>query len=286
MFPPLPCLPNTFSYYIWATTSTADWNTSAAPPFLPTATVLPSYDMGEADKAYTELLGLFSHEYFHAWNVKSIKPAVFAPYNLDQENYTEQLWAFEGITSYYDDLFCPKQNHQSEAYLTLLAQSITRVQQPQGRLKQTLAQSSFSAWDKFYKQDENSPNAIVSYYQKAHWPHFASTLSSVKKRQIHPRQRNAATLSRLAQYSSRHTRKHWQSRCQEMTGLDLEAFFQTALYSTEDLPLAECLQSVGVKLDFIPLPRQHGGAFASEPQSVAPPMIWAHVLNKTATMPS
>ena len=64
--------------------------------------------------------------------------------------------------------------------------------------------------------------------------------------------------------------KHWQTRCQEMTGLDLETFFQTALYSTDDLPLAECLQSIGVKLDFIPLPRQHGGAFASEPQSVAP----------------
>lgn len=64
--------------------------------------------------------------------------------------------------------------------------------------------------------------------------------------------------------------KHWQTRCQEITGLDLETFFQTALYSTDDLPLAECLQSVGVKLDFIPLPRQHGGAFASKPQSVAP----------------
>jgi len=97
---------------------------------------LPYYDMGEADKAYTELLGLFSHEYFHAWNVKSIKPAVFAPYNLDQENYTEQLWAFEGITSYYDDLFLARSKTISpEAYLTLLAQSITRVQQTQGRLK-------------------------------------------------------------------------------------------------------------------------------------------------------
>lgn len=66
---------------------------------------LPPYGMTDADDAYTTLLGLFSHEYFHAWNVKSIKPAAFAPYDLDKENYTEQLWAFEGITSYYDDLF-------------------------------------------------------------------------------------------------------------------------------------------------------------------------------------
>ena len=234
---------------------------------------LPSYDMGEADKAYTELLGLFSHEYFHAWNVKSIKPAVFAPYNLDQENYTEQLWAFEGITSYYDDLFLARSKTISpEAYLTLLAQSITRVQQTQGRLKQTLAQSSFSAWDKFYKQDENSPNAIVSYYQKGALAALCLDLIIREKSQ------GKYTLDNVMQQHYRDwcnthqgiPEKHWQTRCQEMTGLDLETFFQTALYSTEDLPFAECLQSVGVKLDFIPLPRQHGGAFASEPQSVAP----------------
>ena len=234
---------------------------------------LPSYDMGEADKAYTELLGLFSHEYFHAWNVKSIKPAVFAPYNLDQENYTEQLWAFEGITSYYDDLFLARSKTISpEAYLTLLAQGITRVQQTHGRLKQTLAQSSFSAWDKFYKQDENSPNAIVSYYQKGALAALCLDLIIREKSQ------GKYTLDSVMQqhyldWCNTHQgipEKHWQSRCQEMTGLDLETFFQTALYSTDDLPLAECLQSVGVKLDFIPLPRQHGGAFATEPQSVAP----------------
>ena len=50
------------------------------------------------------MLGLFSHEYFHAWNVKRIAPAVFTPHDLYQENYTRQLWAFEGVTSYYDDL--------------------------------------------------------------------------------------------------------------------------------------------------------------------------------------
>lgn len=128
---------------------------------------LPPYGMTDADDAYTTLLGLFSHEYFHAWNVKSIKPAAFAPYDLDKENYTEQLWAFEGITSYYDDLFLARSRTISpEFYLNLLAQGITRVQQTRGRLRQTLAESSFTAWNKFYKPDENSPNAIVSYYQK------------------------------------------------------------------------------------------------------------------------
>ncbi|MCD0218055.1 M61 family peptidase, partial [Enterobacter hormaechei subsp. steigerwaltii] len=94
----------------------------------------------------------------------SIKPAALAPYDLDKENYTEQLWAFEGITSYYDDLFLARSRTISpESYLNLLAQGITRVQQTRGRLRQTLAESSFTAWNKFYKPDENSPNAIVSY---------------------------------------------------------------------------------------------------------------------------
>ena len=128
---------------------------------------LPPAGMADANENYTQLLGLFSHEYFHAWNVKSIKPTAFVPYNLDKENYTEQLWAFEGITSYYDDLFLIRSRTISpESYLNLLAQGITRVQQTRGRLRQTLAESSFTAWNKFYKPDENSPNAIVSYYQK------------------------------------------------------------------------------------------------------------------------
>ena len=95
--------------------------------------------MTDANDAYTQLLGLFSHEYFHAWNVKSIKPAAFAPYDLDRENYTEQLWAFEGITSYYDDLFLARSRTIApEAYLRLLAQSITRIQQTKGRLNKAL----------------------------------------------------------------------------------------------------------------------------------------------------
>ena len=90
---------------------------------------LPAYGMNEAGDDYTQLLGLFSHEYFHAWNVKSIKPAAFVPYRLDSESYTEQLWAFEGITSYYDDLFLVQSGViGTEAYLKLLAKALTRVQ--------------------------------------------------------------------------------------------------------------------------------------------------------------
>ena len=234
---------------------------------------LPPHGMTEANDAYTQLLGLFSHEYFHAWNVKSIKPAAFAPYDLDRENYTEQLWAFEGITSYYDDLFLARSRTIApEAYLRLLAQSITRVQQTKGRLKQSLAESSFTAWNKFYKQDENSPNAIVSYYQKGALAALCLDLA------IRSKSSGRHTLDRVMQQHYRdwlETRqgipeKQWQARCQAFTGLDLEDFFQTTLYSTADLPLAELLATIGIGLQWQAQPRSHGGAFLSEPPTETP----------------
>jgi predicted metalloprotease with PDZ domain len=128
---------------------------------------LPQSLDAPVDKGYRTYLSLCSHEYFHSWNVKRIKPAEFTPFDLSQESYTEQLWAYEGITSYYDDLITFKSHCIDQAgYLTLLSQIMTRVYRGQGRFKQTLKQSSFNAWTKFYKQDENAANAIVSYYTK------------------------------------------------------------------------------------------------------------------------
>ena len=234
---------------------------------------LPPHGMTEANDAYTQLLGLFSHEYFHAWNVKSIKPAAFAPYDLDRENYTEQLWAFEGITSYYDDLFLARSRTIApEAYLRLLAQSITRVQQTKGRLKQSLVESSFTAWNKFYKQDENSPNAIVSYYQKGALAALCLDLA------IRSKSSGRHTLDSVMQqhyHDWLDTRqgipeKQWQARCQAFTGLDLEDFFQTTLYTTADLPLAELLAPIGIGLQWQAQPRGHGGAFLPEPPTETP----------------
>lgn len=235
---------------------------------------LPPIGMGDAaNDDYIQLLGLFSHEYFHAWNVKSIKPAAFIPYQLDTESYTEQLWAFEGITSYYDDLFLVRSGVITpEAYLNLLAKSITRVQQTPGRLKQTLAESSFSAWHKFYKQDENSPNAMVSYYQKGALA--ALCLDLIIRQNSH----GQLTLDTVMQQHYRDwlesgtgiPEKQWQVRCQEITGLDLTDFFQTALYSTEDLPLQACLAWGGVSLHWQPLPKSHGGGLTSKVTDAAP----------------
>ena len=116
---------------------------------------------------YTTLLGLISHEYFHTWNVKCLRPAEFAQYNYSAENYTALLWFFEGFTSYYDDLVLRRARLIDDAaYLRLLTKTINQVLQAPGRHVQSVAQASFDAWVKYYRQDENTPNATVSYYTK------------------------------------------------------------------------------------------------------------------------
>jgi predicted metalloprotease with PDZ domain len=128
---------------------------------------LPFRGMKDSTEGYRTFLGLASHEYFHAWNVKRIRPAAFVPYDLTQENYTRLLWAFEGFTSYYDDLMLVRSGLLGEPqYLETLAKTFTTVLQRTSRLKQSLADSSFDAWIKHYRQDENAPNSVVSYYQK------------------------------------------------------------------------------------------------------------------------
>lgn len=128
---------------------------------------LPYVGMKDSTVAYRTFLGLTSHEYFHSWNVKRIKPAAFVPYDLTTENHTRLLWAFEGFTSYYDDLLLARAGLLTETqYLETLAGTLTTVMQRASRLKQSVAESSFDAWTKYYRQDENAPNSVVSYYQK------------------------------------------------------------------------------------------------------------------------
>jgi predicted metalloprotease with PDZ domain len=133
---------------------------------MPALHIDPLRQAGNGD-GYANLLGLISHEYFHTWNVKRLRPAEFARYDYTQENYTELLWFFEGFTSYYDDLFLVRAGLIDRArYLKLLARTVTGVQATPGRHVQSVAQSSFDAWVKYYRGDENTPNATISYYTK------------------------------------------------------------------------------------------------------------------------
>lgn len=119
------------------------------------------------DNDYRVFLSLCSHEYFHSWNVKTLKPKLFLPYQLNAEQYTPQLWFYEGFTSYYDDYLLHRAKLLSaNAYLAIVGETIAKVERGKGHARQSVAESSFYAWTKYYKQDENSPNAIVSYYAK------------------------------------------------------------------------------------------------------------------------
>jgi predicted metalloprotease with PDZ domain len=128
---------------------------------------LPRTGEPKVSEGYTTLRGLISHEYFHTWNVKRLRPAEFETYDYSQENYTELLWFFEGFTSYYDDLLLRRADLlDSAGYLKLLNKTINQVMQTPGTQVQSVAQASFDAWVKYYRQDENTANATVSYYTK------------------------------------------------------------------------------------------------------------------------
>ena len=128
---------------------------------------LPRLNEAKLPDGYTTLRGLISHEYFHTWNVKRLRPAEFETYDYTQENYTELLWFFEGFTSYYDDLLLRRAGLlDSAAYLKLLNKTINQVMQTPGTRVQSVAEASFDAWVKYYRPDANTPNATVSYYTK------------------------------------------------------------------------------------------------------------------------
>ncbi|MDH3761253.1 MAG: PDZ domain-containing protein [Gammaproteobacteria bacterium] len=210
---------------------------------------LPKPGQDKIDDDYRDFLGLCSHEYFHTWNVKRIKPAVYQPYDLQGEVYTDLLWAFEGITSYYDDLALLRCGLiDTESYLELLAQTMTRVQRGRGRQRQSAAESSFNAWTRFYKQDENAANAIVSYYAKGC---LIAACIDLKMRSLSGGEKSLDdVMSRLWQEYLEHAPGVEPDRIQqlvnEISGQDLGEFLHAAIYGTGDLPLAVLLDSVGV----------------------------------------
>ncbi|EIJ41500.1 putative protease with the C-terminal PDZ domain [Beggiatoa alba B18LD] len=118
-------------------------------------------------KEYIRWLGLVAHEYFHTWNIKRIRPADFAQLDYAQENYTRMLWLAEGLTSFVDDLFVYRAGLCSlEEYLERICEDLNRYYTIQGRYFHSLEDSSFNAWIKLYRPDENTANSSISYYLK------------------------------------------------------------------------------------------------------------------------
>lgn len=212
---------------------------------------LPRRGVKEVSESYRGFLGLCSHEYFHTWNVKRLKPAAFAPYNLDRENYTSLLWVFEGFTSYYDDLILLRSGVIGrDSYLELLARSITAHLRTPGRLRQSVAESSFDAWIKYYRQDENTPNAVVSYYIKG------SLVALCLDLHIREQTRGRRSLDDVMRFMWARRglsgegvgEDEVESMAEEATGLKLRGFFDGAVRGTGELPLARLLATHGVQM--------------------------------------
>ena len=216
------------------------------------STTATSKDIGDG---YLQYLGLCSHEYFHTWNVKRIKPAAFAPYNLQVENYSPLLWLFEGFTSYYDDLMLVRAGLIAEpAYFKLLGKTIGGVLRGSGRTKQSVADSSFDAWGKYYRQDENAPNAIISYYTKGSLIGLALDLSIRAK--TGGKKSLDDVMSALWQRYGRDfyhgggrgvTPAEVEALFDEISGGRFKPFFDKYIRGTEDVPLAKMLAPFGVK---------------------------------------
>ena len=214
---------------------------------------LPLANEKKISTGYKRFLGLASHEYFHTWNVKRIKPAAFIPYDLSREAYTRQLWFFEGFTSYYDDLTLVRSGLIDPlAYLEMIAENIGRVSAQTGRLKQSVADSSFDSWVKYYRQDENSPNAIVSYYQKGAMVGLALDLT------IRQQTKGAKSLDDVMRALWKQYGKTGkgvpeggvQLVAEQIAGIALGDFFAHAVDGTSDLDWLPLFDGVGIDLSW------------------------------------
>lgn len=219
---------------------------------------LPVLGQQAQGDGYRGFLGLVSHEYFHTWNVKRIKPQAFVPYDLSQPDLSRLLWVFEGFTSYYDDLLLLRSNAITQNdYLRLLAKTITSVARTPGRHKQSVAESSFDAWTRYYKQDENSPNALVSYYTKGALVALGLDLL------IRQESAGAYSLDDVMRLLwQRYGRDFYRGKPQglpedglpevikEATGVDARRFIARYAYGVADVPLAELLAPHGIKVQW------------------------------------
>jgi predicted metalloprotease with PDZ domain len=212
---------------------------------------LPRPGVKDAGQGYQTLLGLISHEFFHTWNVKRLKPAEFLQFDYSRENYTELLWFFEGFTSYYDDLMLVRAGLiDAPRYLKLLSRTLNGVAATPGRQVQSVAQSSFDAWVKYYRQDENTPNATVSYYTKGS---LIALLLDLRLRQA-----GQATLDDLMRAlwlacpDGGLTEATVFAQVEALAGAKLATDLAHWVHGTDELPLAEALALCGVDLQTEP----------------------------------
>jgi predicted metalloprotease with PDZ domain len=201
--------------------------------------------------AYRNFLGLVSHEYFHTWNVKQLRPKGLHPYDYTKENYSRELWVAEGTTSYYGDLLLVRSGFMpADKYLENLAQAIRGDRQRPGNAVQSISESSFDAWVKFWRGTEQSFNAESDYYGKG------ATVSMILDLEIRNRSANAHSLDDVLREMYRrfplsgpgYTLNDFQRVAEEISGENLKTFFDDYVYGTKPLPWEDHLAYAGLQL--------------------------------------
>lgn len=208
-------------------------------------------EVGSKSEGYQQFLSLCSHEFFHTWHVKRTKPKMMVEADLSQESYTPQLWIYEGFTSLYDDLALARTGLITPAeYCQILGQSITRLMRNPGRHLQSVSESSFDAWTRFYKQDANSINHIVSYYLKGS---IVALALDITLRQQSNNEKSLDDVMRIlwqryGKDESGTLDDVIQQICEQDLKLDIGSFLHVAVNTSIDLPLSSMVNSIGLSL--------------------------------------
>ena len=204
------------------------------------------------ESGYNGFLSLVAHEYFHLWNVKRLRPQPLGPFDYNQENYTRLLWVSEGITSYYDDLIVRRAGFNSpQRYLDVVAGTIHAVENTPGNKVQTVAESSFDAWIKYYRRNENSNNAEVSYYTKG------GVMGQLLNMIVMEKTGGRKSLDDVMRYmydqyykklNRGFTEAEFKAAVERIAGTNLDSFFRNYINGTETPDYNDYFDAAGLRL--------------------------------------
>jgi predicted metalloprotease with PDZ domain len=211
-----------------------------------------SRDNYSTENGYRSFLSLASHEHFHLWNVKRLRPIVLGPFDYDRENYTTDLWIAEGFTAYYQDIIIRRTGlYPPDVYLNTLANDINYVANQPGNKVQTLAEASYDAWIKYYRPNENSINTNISYYNKG------SIVAMMLDLEIINDTKGKKSLDDVMKYmydTYYKTRKRGYTDAEFKLGLEkfcgknLDEFYKNYIYGFADIDYGEYLHHAGYRL--------------------------------------
>lgn len=204
------------------------------------------------EKLYKKFMGLIAHEFFHVWNVKRIRPEALGPFNYDEENYTKSLWVSEGWTSFYDNLVTKRAGiFTKEDYYEYLEKDINIIMPFRGRLVQSVEESSFDAWVKLYRRDENFENSQISYYNKGALTSLMLNLEIINSSNGE-RSLDDALRILWDDYKKDPSRGFPDARikeiCEQLAGKNLDDFWQKYVSGAEDTPLNEYMKMAGLEI--------------------------------------